>query len=111
EFIAVFEEAAKEIGGADFLAQGTPYPDVIAKVSVDDDSATIKTHHSVGGLPDIMKLKLVEPLREPFKDEVRALGRELGLPDRMVGRHPFPGPGLAIRMPGAVSREKLDILR
>ncbi|HEY1907952.1 MAG TPA: glutamine-hydrolyzing GMP synthase, partial [Myxococcaceae bacterium] len=111
EFIAVFEEAARDIQGADFLAQGTLYPDVIESVSTKGPSATIKSHHNVGGLPDVMKLKLVEPLRELFKDEVRALGRELGLPERMVKRHPFPGPGLAIRIPGEITKEKLAILR
>jgi GMP synthase (glutamine-hydrolysing) len=111
-FIDVFDEEAKKLGGADFLAQGTLYPDVIESVSpLGGPSVTIKSHHNVGGLPARMKLKLVEPLRELFKDEVRALGRELGLPEQLVGRHPFPGPGLAIRCPGPVTREKLDILR
>ncbi len=111
-FIDVFEEKAKSVGGADFLAQGTLYPDVIESVSaIGGPSVTIKSHHNVGGLPERMNMKLVEPLRELFKDEVRALGRELGLPDAFVGRHPFPGPGLAIRVPGAITREKLAILR
>ena len=112
EFINVFEAEANKIGGADFLAQGTLYPDVIESVSfTGGPSVTIKSHHNVGGLPERMNMKLVEPLRELFKDEVRALGRELGLPDAFVGRHPFPGPGLAIRIPGEVTRERCDILR
>ena len=111
-FIDVFEDEAKKIGGAEFLAQGTLYPDVIESVSfTGGPSVTIKSHHNVGGLPERMDMKLVEPLRELFKDEVRELGRELGLPDVFVGRHPFPGPGLAIRIPGEVSRERCDILR
>jgi GMP synthase (glutamine-hydrolysing) len=111
-FIDVFDEEAHRLGGADFLAQGTLYPDVIESTSpFGGPSATIKSHHNVGGLPERMKLKLVEPLRELFKDEVRELGRELGLPERLVERHPFPGPGLAIRIPGEVTRDKLDILR
>jgi GMP synthase (glutamine-hydrolysing) len=111
-FIDVFEQEAKKIGGAEFLAQGTLYPDVIESVSfTGGPSVTIKSHHNVGGLPDRMNMKLVEPLRELFKDEVRVLGRELGLPEIFVGRHPFPGPGLAIRCPGDITREKLDILR
>jgi GMP synthase (glutamine-hydrolysing) len=111
-FIDVFDEEAKKIGGADFLAQGTLYPDVIESVSVSGGpSMTIKSHHNVGGLPARMKMQLVEPLRELFKDEVRALGRELGLPEAFVGPHPFPGPGLAIRIPGAITREKADTLR
>jgi len=112
-FIEVFEEEAKKTGGADFLAQGTLYPDVIESVSFSGGpSVTIKSHHNVGGLPDRMNMKLVEPLRELFKDEVRGLGKELGLPDEIVGRHPFPGPGLAIRIPGQeITLEKLEILR
>ncbi len=111
-FIDVFDEEAGKLGGADFLAQGTLYPDVIESVSfTGGPSVTIKSHHNVGGLPERMNMKLVEPLRELFKDEVRALGRELGLPEALIGRHPFPGPGLAIRMPGEVTREKCEILR
>ena len=111
-FIDVFEAEAGKVGGAEFLAQGTLYPDVIESVSfTGGPSVTIKSHHNVGGLPERMNMKLVEPLRELFKDEVRVLGRELGLPEAFVGRHPFPGPGLAIRIPGPVTREKADILR
>jgi len=111
-FIDVFQKHANEIEGAEFLAQGTLYPDVIESVSFSGGpSVTIKSHHNVGGLPEKMGLKLVEPLRELFKDEVRALGRELGLPDSFIGRHPFPGPGLAIRCPGEITRDKLEILR
>jgi GMP synthase (glutamine-hydrolysing) len=111
-FIDVFEEEANNIGGADFLAQGTLYPDVIESVSfAGGPSVTIKSHHNVGGLPERMNMELVEPLRGLFKDEVRALGRELGLPDAFVGRHPFPGPGLAIRLPGGITPEKIEILQ
>lgn len=111
-FIDVFEQEAKKLGGADFLAQGTLYPDVIESVSfTGGPSVTIKSHHNVGGLPERMNMQLVEPLRELFKDEVRVLGHELGLPDHFIGRHPFPGPGLAIRCPGGISRDKLEILR
>ena len=111
-FVDVFEAESEKIGHVDFLAQGTLYPDVIESVSpTGGPSATIKSHHNVGGLPERMRLKLIEPLRELFKDEVRALGRELGLPAAFVNRHPFPGPGLAIRIPGEVTEEKLAILR
>jgi GMP synthase (glutamine-hydrolysing) len=112
EFIAVFEEEAKSIANARFLAQGTLYPDVIESVSVrGGPSAVIKSHHNVGGLPERMNLALVEPLRELFKDEVRALGAELGLPKHMLSRQPFPGPGLAVRCLGELTRERLDVLR
>jgi len=110
-FIEIFEEEAKKIAGAEFLVQGTLYPDVIESVSVKGASATIKTHHNVGGLPEKMNLKLIEPFRELFKDEVRNVGRELGIPDEFIRRHPFPGPGLAVRILGAVDKQKLDILR
>ncbi|UCD18595.1 MAG: glutamine-hydrolyzing GMP synthase [Candidatus Zixiibacteriota bacterium] len=110
-FIDVFEEEARKIGDIEFLAQGTLYPDVIESVSFKGPSATIKSHHNVGGLKERMKLKLVEPLRELFKDEVRELGRLLGLDERFVGRHPFPGPGLAVRIIGEITRERLEVLR
>ena len=111
EFVEVFNEEAKRIEGAKFLAQGTIYPDVIESVSVKGPSVTIKSHHNVGGLPEDLKFELLEPLRELFKDEVRKVGRELGIPDYMVDRHPFPGPGLGIRILGEVTKEKADILR
>ncbi len=111
EFIGVFEQKAKELGSAKYLAQGTLYPDVIESVSFKGPSATIKSHHNVGGLPETMKLKLIEPLRELFKDEVRQVGVELGLPREMVIRQPFPGPGLAVRILGEVTRDRLEILR
>jgi GMP synthase (glutamine-hydrolysing) len=111
EFIKIFEEEAKKIEGVKFLAQGTLYPDVIESISFKGPSATIKSHHNVGGLLKRMKLKLIEPLRELFKDEVRELGKELGIPDEILYRHPFPGPGLAIRCVGEVTRERLEILR
>src|SRR5262249_1823250 len=111
EFIAVFEEEAKKVGDAEFLVQGTLYPDVIESVSFKGPSATIKSHHNVGGLPERMALKLVEPLRELFKDEVRELGRLLEVPDEILSRQPFPGPGLAIRILGAVTRDPLHLLR
>ncbi len=110
-FIEIFEKEAKKIPGATYLAQGTLYPDVIESVSFKGPSATIKTHHNVGGLPERMNLKLIEPLRELFKDEVRSLGRQLGIPERIIKRHPFPGPGLAIRIIGEVTPERLSILR
>ncbi len=111
EFIAVFEEEAKKLGDIKFLAQGTLYPDVIESVSFKGPSATIKSHHNVGGLPEVMKLELIEPLRELFKDEVRELAKELGMPEELIHRHPFPGPGLAIRILGEVTPERLNILR
>jgi GMP synthase (glutamine-hydrolysing) len=111
EFISIFEREAKRIGGVRYLAQGTLYPDVIESVSSKGPSATIKSHHNVGGLPEKMRLELVEPLRELFKDEVRQLGRVLGLPDEMIKRQPFPGPGLAIRIIGEVNSERLEVLR
>jgi GMP synthase (glutamine-hydrolysing) len=111
EFISVFEDEAKGIGPVDFLVQGTLYPDVIESVSVKGPSAVIKSHHNVGGLPERMKLKLIEPLRFLFKDEVRALGKELGIADEIIGRHPFPGPGLAVRVLGPVNAERLELVR
>jgi GMP synthase (glutamine-hydrolysing) len=110
-FIEVFDQESARIKGVDFLAQGTIYPDVIESVSVNGPSVMIKSHHNVGGLPDYMKLKIVEPLRSLFKDEVRRVGKELGLADILLGRHPFPGPGLAIRILGAVTKERVNILQ
>ena len=110
-FIDIFENEAKKVEGVSFLAQGTLYPDVIESMSFKGPSATIKTHHNVGGLPEKMNLKLVEPFRELFKDEVREVGRTLGLPENMIGRHPFPGPGLAIRVLGEITFDRLEILR
>lgn len=110
-FVEVFQEAAQQIEGASFLGQGTIYPDVIESVSVNGPSATIKSHHNVGGLPESLHLQLLEPLRELFKDEVRQVGRELGIPAELIDRHPFPGPGLGIRIPGEVTRQQADILR
>ena len=110
-FIEVFEEESKKLGNFDYLAQGTLYPDVIESTSVRGPSATIKSHHNVGGLPEKMRFDLIEPLRELFKDEVRNVGRELGLPDEIIGRHPFPGPGLAVRIPGIITKEKVKILQ
>ena len=110
-FIDIFEETAKRLGNFDFLAQGTLYPDVIESVSFKGPSATIKSHHNVGGLPEKMKFKLIEPLRELFKDEVRRVGKQLGMDDELIWRHPFPGPGLGVRIPGAITKERCDILR
>ena len=111
EFINVFDEEASKIKGAEFLAQGTLYPDVIESVSVKGPSATIKSHHNVGGLPEKMNLKLIEPLRELFKDEVRSVGHELGIPKNILNRHPFPGPGLAIRIMGEIEQDRVERLR
>ena len=110
-FIEVFEKEAERISDVEYLVQGTLYPDVIESVSAHGPSVTIKTHHNVGGLPEVMNLKLIEPLRELFKDEVRNVGRELGLPEKVLGRHPFPGPGFAVRILGKITQERLDILR
>ena len=110
-FIDVFEAEAKKLGDFHFLAQGTLYPDVIESVSVKGPSATIKSHHNVGGLPERMQFELLEPFRELFKDEVRAVGRELGVPQEIIGRHPFPGPGLAVRILGDITRERVDVLQ
>jgi GMP synthase (glutamine-hydrolysing) len=111
EFIYLFEDESKKLGKVEWLAQGTLYPDVIESVSTKGPSAVIKSHHNVGGLPDRMKMKLLEPVRELFKDEVRLLGKELGLPDEVIHRQPFPGPGLAIRCIGEITAERLEILR
>jgi len=111
EFILRFEQEARTLGRVDFLAQGTLYPDVIESISLKGPSATIKSHHNVGGLPERMNLKLIEPLRELFKDEVRTLGRELGIPGELINRQPFPGPGLAVRILGPVTRDGLALLR
>ena len=109
-FIEVFEEEALKLGKVDFLVQGTLYPDVIESVSVKGKSSTIKSHHNVGGLPDKMYLKLIEPFRELFKDEVRNVGRELNIPDEFIDRHPFPGPGLAVRILVNSTEQKLKLL-
>ena len=111
EFIGVFEDEAKKLGRIEFLAQGTLYPDVIESQRVQGPSATIKTHHNVGGLPGTMQFRLIEPLRGLFKDEVREVGRDLGLPESILWRHPFPGPGLAVRVLGEVTQERLEVLR
>ena len=111
EFIRVFERESKKIGNFDFLAQGTLYPDVIESISFKGPSATIKSHHNVGGLPKNFDFELIEPLRELFKDEVRTVGRELGIPEKIIGRHPFPGPGLAVRILGEITAEKVNILQ
>jgi GMP synthase (glutamine-hydrolysing) len=111
EFIEVFQEEARKLGQVDFLVQGTLYPDVIESVSVKGPSAVIKSHHNVGGLPEKMHLKLIEPLRELFKDEVRRVGRELGLPEEIISRQPFPGPGLAVRILGEVSADRVALLQ
>src|SRR5262249_33080564 len=110
-FVEVFEEEAKKMKDVEFLAQGTLYPDVIESVSHRGPSQTIKSHHNVGGLPKKMNLKLIEPLRELFKDEVRKVGKELGLPETLISRHPFPGPGLAVRILGEVTRERVNLLQ
>src|SRR6185369_10962946 len=112
DFVDVFQKEAKRFAGARFLAQGTLYPDVIESVNVHGgNTAVIKSHHNVGGLPESLHMKLVEPLRELFKDEVRAIGRHLGLDEKIVGRQPFPGPGLAVRIVGEVTAERLRLLR